>query len=48
MKDFVLSKFSKEELSTYDELSITISKILDEYFYEDFSVLVSKYNKKNR
>ena len=48
MKDFVLSKFSKEEISNYDELSITISKILDEYFYEDFSVLVSKYNKKNR
>lgn len=48
MKDFVLSKFSKEEISIYENMSLTICEILDAYFCEDFSKIVSKYNKKNR
>lgn len=47
-KDYVLGKFSSQELSVYRELSQTINQILDHYFLEDFDSLVSQYNRKNR
>ena len=47
-KDYVLSKFSNEDIEIYNNLSKTINEILDLYFTNEFDNLVSRYNKKNR
>ena len=47
-KDYVLSKFSKEDLDTYDKLFEEIKIIVDDYLKIDFSSLMNKYNRKNR
>ncbi len=46
-KDYVLGKFSKEELETIDQLSKGINQILNDFLTEDFDSLMSKYNSKN-
>lgn len=47
-KDYVLGKFSKEELDVYKNLFADLSCVIDEYFRVDFGDLMSKYNSKNR
>lgn len=47
-KDYVLGKFNKDDINIYNELSIIVNNILDEFFIESFNNLVSKYNRKNR
>ena len=47
-KDYVLGKFSKEELDVYSILFIRLSDVLDDYFKLNFTDLMSKYNRKNR
>lgn len=47
-KDYVLGFLSKEEKKVIEDLSITVEKILDDFFQVDFSCLMNKYNRKNR
>lgn len=47
-KDYVLAKFSREDIVVYNDLSKVINEILDDYFCTDFGILCGKYNKKNR
>ncbi len=47
-KDYVLGKFSKEEMKLYEELSNTINRVIDDFFVVDFSSLMNQYNCKNR
>lgn len=47
-KDYVLGKISDIELVKFGELFNTLNSIIDEFFLVDFSVLMSKYNHKNR
>ena len=47
-KEYVLGKFSKEELDVYSILFIRLSDVLDDYFKLNFTDLMSKYNRKNR
>ena len=47
-KDYVLSKFSKEDLDTYDKLFDEIKFVIDDYLNIDFASLMNKYNRKNR
>ena len=47
-KDYVLGKFSKEELDTYQDLFNKLCDVLDDYFKLPFNDLMSKYNRKNR
>ena len=47
-KDYVLGKFSKEELDTYQSLSSIVVNIINDYFTLEFSVLMNKYNHKNK
>ncbi len=47
-KDYVLSKFSKDDIIIYNNLSKIIIEILDDFFYQEFDFLISKYNRKNR
>lgn len=47
-KDYVLGKFSKEELDIYKDLFKNLCLLLDDYFNIPFSDLMSKYNRKNR
>ncbi|MCI8346363.1 MAG: aminoacyl-tRNA hydrolase [Bacilli bacterium] len=47
-KDYVLGKFSKEELEVLDQVALKVGKILDDYFKKDFSTLMNEYNRKNR
>ena len=47
-KDYVLGKININDAKIYDELSIVVNHILDDFFVDSFDVLVSKYNKKNR
>lgn len=46
-KDYVLGRFTKEELQKIDQLSETINQVLDDFLTEDFDYLMSKYNSKN-
>ena len=46
LKDFVLGKFTKDELKIIDEVSIKVCDALDDYFKLDFSDLMNKYNRK--
>ena len=45
-KDYVLGKFSKEELDIYQSLSSIVVNIINDYFTLEFSVLMNKYNHK--
>ena len=44
--NYVLSKFSKKELSEIDTMFDTLVDVLDDYFVMDFTFLMSKYNRK--
>lgn len=44
--DYVLSKFSKTEMAKIDTLFTTLVKVLDDYFVQDFTSLMSKYNRR--
>ena len=44
--DYVLSKFSKDELLEIDKLYEILMNVLDDYFVLSFSDLMSKYNRK--
>ncbi len=46
--NYVLGKFNKEERAMLDVLQSTVNSILDDYFVMDFSLLMSKYNSKNK
>ena len=48
IKDYVLGKISKEELSLFDDLFKELNLIIDDFFVLSFSDLMSKYNRKNR
>lgn len=43
-KDYVLGKFSGEELNKIDESIKKASEIIDDFLVEDFSVMMNKYN----
>ena len=47
-KDYVLSKFSKEDKDVYNDLFKTLSGVLDDYLILSFGDLMSKHNSKNR
>lgn len=47
-KDYVLGKFSKEDINKYDNIFDEIENILDDYLVLNFSDLMNKYNRKNR
>ena len=47
-KDYVLGKFSKDELESFKTLFHQLSGVLDDYFKLNFTDLMSKYNRKNR
>ena len=47
-KDYVLGKFSKNDLDIYKELAETIRKIIDDFFELDVKCLMNKYNRRNR
>lgn len=47
-KDYVLGKFSSEEVKVIDNLEKTLVELLDEYLKLDFNGLMNKYNSKNR
>lgn len=47
-KDYVLGKFSKEDMKIYDDLLISLVDVIDDYFKLPFGDLMSKYNSKNR
>lgn len=47
-KDYVLSKFSKNDIDIYNDLFNELKLVLDNYFEKDFKTLMNMYNKKNR
>ncbi len=47
-KDYVLSKFSKEEKKILFECFDNLVNVIDDYFVYEYSTLMNKYNKKNR
>ena len=47
-KDYVLGKFSKDELDIYKDLFSKLCEVIDDYFKLPFGDLMSKYNRKNR
>ena len=47
-KDYVLGKFSKNDLETLNSLFSELVFVIDDYFHLPFSDLMSKYNRKNR
>lgn len=47
-KDYVLGKINKSDMNTFINLSETINRIIDDFFYLDFATLMNKYNHKNR
>ena len=47
-KDYVLGKFSNEEISIINKLFKELCLVLDDYFLLPFADLMSKYNRKNR
>lgn len=46
--DYVLGKFSKDDIDKLNNISLEINNILDDYFTHTFDYLVSRYNRKNR
>ena len=47
-KDYVLGKFSKNDLDIYKELAETVIKFINDFFELDVISLMNKYNRKNR
>ena len=47
-KDYVLESFSKDEKKVLNDLFSELVNVLDDYFYTDFSLLMNRYNRKNR
>lgn len=47
-KDYVLSRFSKEEDKQLHELFTSLVDVIDDYFTLDFLSLMNRYNRKNR
>lgn len=43
-KDYVLGKFSGDEIERLNDLFVVTNSLLDDYFKLDFNVLMSKYN----
>ena len=46
-KDYVLGKFSKEEQTVLNSIKPVVHEIINGFFTENFSNLMSKYNSKN-
>ena len=45
----MLGKIGEEDFKKYEELSLIIDKIIDDFISDsDFSALMNKYNQKNR
>ena len=47
-KDYVLGKFSAEDIALLDEVFNQLVDVLDDYFAINFNMLMNKYNRKNR
>lgn len=47
-KDYVLGKFTKEEMSIIEEEMKIVNNILDDYLCVSFDKLMNKYNKKEK
>ena len=47
-KDYVLGKFSKDDIKIYERLFDILVDVLDDYFVLTFVDLMSKHNSKNR
>lgn len=47
-KDYVLGKFSTEELEVYSKMYPILEDVMDDFFSLDFLELMNKYNRKNR
>lgn len=47
-KDYVLGKFSTEELEVYSKIYPILEDVIDDFFSLDFLELMNKYNRKNR
>lgn len=47
-KDYVLGKFSLEDLKIYNDLFNNLVKVIDDFFNLPFCDLMCKYNSKNR
>ena len=45
-KDYVLSKFSKEEIKDIELIQNNVCRIIDDYFLLPFNDLMSKYNRR--
>jgi len=48
MKDYVLGKFSEEEIKILNSEFKILYNLLDDYFNLSFDILMNKYNTKNR
>lgn len=46
-KDYVLSKFSNDDLKIIDSEKLLVKQIIDDYFSITFEQLMSKYNRNN-
>jgi len=42
--DYVLSRFSKEELKTIDKIYVTLTEIIDDFLIDEFDIVMNKYN----
>ncbi len=47
-KDYVLGKLSTDEKNKINACFKELNIVLNDYFYKDFNILMSLYNKKNR
>lgn len=47
-KDYVLGKFSKDDVKLFESLFNELTDVLDDYFKMPFGDLMSKHNSKNR
>lgn len=47
-KDYVLGKFSKDDIKVFEGLFDTLIDVIDDYFVMSFGDLMSKHNSKNR
>lgn len=46
-KDYVLGKFSREELEEISHLAIRVSEMIDAFLAKDFSDIMNQYNRKS-
>ena len=47
-KDYVLGKISSDEKKLYANVFNEVKNVIDDYFSLDFSMIMNKYNRKNR